>query len=105
MQYLILLHPLEPNEVADLALSFGGERLEIADELPRFGAVGSVRFSEELTHFEVEDLEDLEQGVEPHLVLALLHPRQVGLRNADLLGKLRLGEAPPLAQLPDAGAD
>src|SRR5262249_3688399 len=62
------------------------------------------RLAEELAHLEVEDLQDLEERVEPDFVLALFHAREVGLRDADFFGELGLSQAPPFAQLPKAGA-
>ena len=62
-------------------------------------------FVEEVAHGQLEDLQDLEERVESDLVLALLHAREIGLRDADLLGQLRLRETAALAQLADARAD
>src|SRR5207344_780684 len=101
---VLLLEPLETHEVAHFAPRFLGETTEVGDELSRIRIDGPFGLAEELAHLQIEDLEDLEQRVEPDLVLSLLHPREVGLRHADLFGELGLGEMPSLAQLPDSRA-
>jgi hypothetical protein len=61
--------------------------------------------AEELGQLEIEDGEDLEQVVERHPVLALLHPRQVRLLDANLARQLGLRQPALLAQLAQAAAD
>src|SRR5437879_4103805 len=77
-----LLELLETQEIAHLALRFAGQFAVFPDELPGLFPVRVFRLAEELSHFQVEDLEDLEERVEADLVLALLHAGEVGLRDA-----------------------
>src|SRR5438128_9689983 len=99
------LEYLEAQEIAHFALRFAGQLLKLPDELPGLLRVNLFRLAEELAHLQVEDLENLEERVETDLVLSLLHPGEIGLRDADLVRQLHLREVPPLAELADAGAD
>src|SRR5450631_357053 len=103
--FLLLHHFLEPDEVSDFLLRIARKGLEIVDQLPRDRVIGRLGFAEEFAHLQLEDLEDLEERVEPDLVFALLHSGEVRLRDADLFGELGLRETPALAQLADARAD
>ncbi len=48
--------------------------------------------SKKVVEAEIEDGEDLEEVVERNPVFALLHPRQIGLLDANLACQLGLGE-------------
>src|SRR5438876_9314178 len=80
-----LLELLETHEIAYLALSLAGKLLVLPDEPPGLLGARVFHLAEEFSHFQVEDLEDLEERVEADFVLALLHPGEIGLRDADLL--------------------
>ncbi len=67
--------------------------------------LGRPAVAEEIGEIEIEDAEDLEQFVEGDPVLALLHPREIGLLDANLARQLGLRQAALLAQLPQAAAD
>src|SRR6266540_161476 len=101
----LLLELREADEIAHLALRLGRELQELADELAGLRVLRFLGLAEELAHFQIEDLENLEQRVEADLVLPLLHPGEVGLRDPDLLGELRLRQVASLAQFANAGAD
>src|SRR5688572_2078858 len=100
----LFLHLLEPHEVPDFLPRLVGEAAEFGDERAVFGSRG-LAFPEELADLQVEDLEQLEKRVQPDLVLALLHAREVRLGDADPFGELHLGQAMALAQLANARAD
>ena len=75
------------------------ERRRGARGLPGGGLLGG--FLEEMAHGQLEDLQDLEESVESDLVLTVLHPREVGLCDADARREIRLGQPPALPDLPD----
>ena len=79
-----LLEPLETDEIAHLALRLARELLELDDELAGLGILRLLRLAEELSHLQVENVENLEERVEADPVLPLLHPREIGLRHDDL---------------------
>src|SRR5206468_4184443 len=56
---------------------------------------------EEAAHRELEDVQDLEERVEADLVLSALHPREIGLRDPDPRGEIRLRQVAALPQLTD----
>src|SRR5207237_4880891 len=97
---ILLLTPFEFNEIFDFFLRSGAERFEPVEHVRTAGA-----FIEEVADAQIERLQDLEERVETDFVLSLLHPREVGLVNADTLRKLHLREFFLAAKLPDLASD
>src|SRR5450759_451548 len=105
LRLALLLELLETQEISHFALRLAREPLVLLDELVRLGGLRVLGLAEELAHLQLENLENLEQSVETDLVLALLHAGEIRLRDADPVRKLRLRQAPALAELANAGAD
>jgi hypothetical protein len=95
-----LLVALELDEAFDFLLRMGAECPELVQD-----RIDSIVLVEKVTDGEIEALQNLEQCVETDLVLALFHPREVGLVDADFLGKLHLRQLALAAELPDFPAD
>jgi hypothetical protein len=103
---------LELDELLHLLASLRAQLAQHVEQLHVLVAEGSLdgglRFhaaGEEVGDLEVEGGEDLDQVVERDPVLALLHPRQVGLLDANLACQLGLGQVAFLAQPAQAYAD
>src|SRR5688572_29728623 len=97
---------LEGDEVFHFPLRFVRQVVEVVDQRDVVGREALPGHTvEELADRDFEGGENAEQGVEADAVLALLHPRQVRLLDADARRELGLGEIAGLAQLPDLAAD
>jgi hypothetical protein len=88
---ILLLH-LEVNEIENFHLGVGVQALV---EPHRLRVTVLIRASdllmEELRDVHLEYREDLEQGFQADLVLAILHPAQIRLLDADATGEIGLG--------------
>ena len=54
-----------------------------------------------MAHRQLEHLKDPEESVETDLVLTVFHAREVGLRDPDPGGEIRLSQMPALPDLTD----
>jgi ABC-2 type transport system permease protein len=92
----LFLAALEFDERLDFFLRGSTEGAELLQNRIR-----PARFLEKVANAQIEALQDLEQSIEANFVLALFHAREVGLVNADLFGKLHLGQLALTPELSD----
>src|SRR5947207_15851844 len=75
-----LLRALELDEALDLFLCRGAEGPQLPEDRLR-----TIALVEELAEAEVERAQDLEQRIQPDVLLALLHAPAVALTNSELV--------------------
>jgi hypothetical protein len=90
-------------KVPDLPLGFDVKLLELSEEIHvLFGDAWRGLFVEEFRDVNLENGQNLEKGLEADLVLAVLHPAEIGLLDTDAGREFGLGEVPIFAQSSDA---
>src|SRR5712691_3049963 len=100
LEAIEFLRALELDEALDFFLRRGAERFQLVE----YGLRTAALFKE-VTHAEVECLQDLQKCIQSDLVFALFHSRQIGLMNADALRELHLCQLSLTTKLPDFTSD